>query len=85
MPLELSGGIFFMKTKIDDDDLSRPPIADPVAEIPAETGAPRTAVYDEIRKGHLRTFKIGRKRFATHEAVLEWIRKLEEQTSRGAA
>jgi hypothetical protein len=68
-----------------DDDLSRPPLAYPVAELPAETGVPRTSIYEEIRKGNLATFKVGRKRFATHEAVTDWIRRLEEQTRRGAA
>ena len=68
-----------------DDDLYIPPLSYPVTELPAETGVPRTAIYEEIRKGNLQTFKVGRKRFATHEAVTDWIHRLEEQTRRGAA
>ena len=71
--------------KLNDDDLSRTPLAYPIAELPAVTNVPRTSIYEEIRKLNLKTFKVGRKRFATHEAVIEWMRLLEEQTRRGAA
>ena len=66
-------------------DLCQPPLSYPIAELSGETGIPRTAIYEEIRRGNLRTFKVGRKRFATYESVRDWIRCLEEQTRRGAA
>ena len=69
----------------DTDDLRQPPLSYPVAELPAETGVSRTQIYEEIRKGHLLTFKVGARRYARYEAVMDWLRSLERQTQQGAA
>jgi hypothetical protein len=66
-------------------DLYQPPLSYPVAELPAETGVSRTQIYEEIRKGHLITFKVGARRYARHEAVMDWLRDLEQLTQQGAA
>ena len=69
----------------ENDDLKQPPLSYPVAELPAETGVSRTQIYEEIRKGHLLTFKVGARRYARYEAVMDWLRSLEQQTQQGHA
>ena len=66
-------------------DLKQPPLSYPVAELPSETGVSRSKIYEEIRKGRLLTFKIGGRRFARHEAVINWLTRLEVETNRSAA
>jgi len=61
------------------DDLRQPPLSYPVAELPSETGVSRSRLYEEIRRGNLTTFKLGGRRYARHEAVLEWMTNLEDQ------
>ena len=68
-----------------DNDLRQPPLSYPIAELPAETGLSRSVIYTEIRKGNLTTFKVGAKRYARYEAVIEWLTRLEMKTSQGAA
>lgn len=41
----------------------------------------RAVLYDLINDGMLRTYKIGRRRFCTHDALTECQHKLEEQTA----
>lgn len=64
-----------------NDDLRQPPLSYPVAELPAETGVSRSVIYTEIRKGHLTTFKVGARRYARHDAVMEWMRRLEKDAA----
>lgn len=66
-------------------DLYQPPLSYPIAELPAETGVSRSQIYEEIRKGHLLTFKVGARRYARYEAVIDWMTRLEQQANRGAA
>lgn len=68
-----------------DDDLRQPPLSYPVAELPAETGVSRSLIYEEIRRGNLITFKVGGRRYARHESVIDWMTRLEVQVRRGAA
>ena len=69
----------------DIDDLRQPPLSYPVAELPSETGVSRSQIYEEIRKGHLQTFKVGARRYARYEAVIDWLTRLEFETRGGAA
>ena len=55
----------------------------PLAEIPAVAGESLAVVYDAIRAGHLKTFLVGRRRFARPEAILAWVDFLEAQSERG--
>lgn len=68
-----------------NDDLRQPPLSYPVAELPAETGVSRSKLYEEIRSGHLTTFKVGGRRYARHEAVVDWMTRLEGQARHGPA
>lgn len=67
------------------EDLRQPPLSYPIAELPSETGVSRSLIYEEIRRGNLITFKVGGRRYARHEAVLEWMTHLEDQAKRGVA
>ena len=69
----------------ENDDLRQHPLSYPVAELPSETGVSRSVIYTEIRKGNLTTFKVGAKRYARYEAVVDWMTRLEQQVNRGAA
>jgi len=40
----------------------------------------RQTVYDEINSGRLKTFKIGRRRFVSDDALREYIKDREEET-----
>jgi len=70
---------------LENDDLRRPPISYPVAELPAETGVSRSLIYEEIRRGNLETFKVKGRRYATHQAVIDWIHRLTLQTRKASA
>ena len=69
----------------ENDDLRQPPLSYPIAELPSETGVSRSVIYTEIRKGNLTTFKVGAKRYARYEAVIDWLTRLELKTEQGAA
>lgn len=45
------------------------------------TGIPRTRIYGAIAKNELRTFKHGRRRFISADALREWITTLERQSA----
>ena len=62
-------------------DLRQPPLSYPIAELPGETGVSRTQIYEEIRCGHLVTFKVGARRYARQEAVADWLLLLERLTA----
>jgi len=51
--------------------------------IVAATGESRALVYDAIREGHLRTFLVGRRRFAKPGAVRAWVDFLESESGAG--
>lgn len=48
------------------------------------TGVGRTTIYEAMRRGELRSIKIGKSRRITPEALRQWIAALEERTD-GAA
>ena len=67
------------------DEMRQRPLSYPIAELPAETGVSRSQIYEEIRKGHLQTFKVGARRYARYEAVRDWMARLEQKTGQGTA
>jgi hypothetical protein len=54
-----------------------------VGDIVVASKESRPVVYDAINAGHLRTFVVGRRRFARPEAVREWIDFLERESNAG--
>ena len=59
------------------------PLKIPIAEIPTLTNESLAVVYDAINAGHLRTFLVGRRRFARPDAVQQWVDFLEAQSDAG--
>ena len=55
----------------------------PLAEIPRVAGESLAVVYDAIHAGHLKTFLVGRRRFARPAAIGAWIDFLEAQSNAG--
>jgi len=45
------------------------------------TGLGRNSIYEEINAGRLLSFRVGRRRFVSEQAILNWIadREAEEQ------
>lgn len=43
----------------------------------------RPVVYDAINRGHLRTFVVGRRRFARDEDVRSWLDFLQAESDAG--
>ena len=41
-------------------------------------GISRTALYEEIKSGRLRSIKLGKRRLVSRDALLEYVGKLEE-------
>jgi hypothetical protein len=52
-------------------------------EICTVSGESANVAYDAIKAGHLKTFLVGRRRFARPEAVRAWIDYLEAQSDAG--
>ncbi len=52
-----------------------------IAEVAGESLA---LVDDAIREGHLKTFLVGRRRFARPEAVRAWVDFLEKRSNAGS-
>ncbi len=59
------------------------PLKIPIAAIPALANESLPVIYDAINAGHLRTFLVGRRRFARPDAVQEWVEFLEAQSDAG--
>ena len=47
------------------------------------TGESLAVIYDAINAGHLKTFLVGRRRFARPEAVRAWVDFLQAQSDSG--
>lgn len=52
-------------------------------EIAEATGETAPSIYAAINAGHLRTFLVGRRRFAKPSAVQAWMDYLEKQSNAG--
>lgn len=50
-----------------------------VAEVAKATGLGKTVVYELIRDGELKSFKVGSKRLVKVSRLLEWMDKMEEE------
>ena len=59
------------------------PLKVPVAEVPGVTGESMSVVYDAIKRGHLETFLVGRRRFARPAAIRKWVDFLEAESNAG--
>lgn len=55
----------------------------PLADIPGIAGESLAVVYDAIKAGHLKTFLVGRRRFARPDAIRGWVDFLEAQSNAG--
>lgn len=53
-------------------------------EICRVTGETKPTVHDAIRAGHLKTFLVGRRRFARPADVRAWVDFLQAQSDKGA-
>lgn len=62
-----------------------PPLSHTIEETMAELNSSRATVYKEIRDGRLLSFKIGRRRFVSHEALVGYIRAREREAQGVAA
>jgi len=54
-----------------------------LAQIVAATSESLPVVHDAVRAGHLKTFVVGRRRFARPAAVRAWVDYLEAQSNAG--
>lgn len=52
-------------------------------EVSRLTGESLPVLYSAIAAGDLRTFRVGRRRFARPEAVRDWVAYLEAQSDQG--
>jgi excisionase family DNA binding protein len=52
-----------------------------VEEVIESCGIKRDLVYAEINRGNLRTLKVGRRRLIRKEAIKEWLKTHEENTT----
>ena len=53
------------------------PVGLSIEETIRATGLGRTSIYKEIAEGRLRSFKIGRRRFVSPEALTRWRNEYE--------
>lgn len=56
-----------------------------VTDIVAATGESRSNVCRAFKQGHLKSFVVGRRRFARPAAVRDWIDFLESESNAGRA
>ena len=61
------------------------PIAHTIPGAGKRLNSSRQTVYNEINAGRLRSYKVGRRRFISEEALVEYIRAREAETQEVAA
>lgn len=59
------------------------PLIIPIAGIVELTGQSKPVVHDAVNAGHLKTFLVGRRRFARIESVRAWVDHLEAASNEG--
>lgn len=59
--------------------LEMPRLTYSIGEVMKVLKLSRQVVYNEINAGRLKTYKVGRRRFASAEAVRAWIRQRERE------
>ena len=57
------------------------PVALSIEETCKATGLGRSTIYREINEGRLRSFRAGRRRMFSPEAIREWRNRLEREAS----
>jgi excisionase family DNA binding protein len=57
--------------------MSHDPIAYSIEQVPALIGLPRTTVYEAVRRGDLRTAKVGKRRLIRRTVLERWLEALE--------
>jgi excisionase family DNA binding protein len=55
-----------------------PPVGLSVNEVLTSTGLARATLYREINAGRLTTYKVGRRRVISPQALAAWVAKLEK-------
>jgi excisionase family DNA binding protein len=55
-------------------DLSK--LAFSISEVIVSTSIHRTKIYEQIKLGHLRTLKVGRRTIVPREALMAWLNSL---------
>ena len=56
-----------------------------INDIVQTTGESHSNVCRAIKQGHIRTFVVGRRRFARPQAVRDWVDYLESESDAGRA
>lgn len=59
---------------------SVPKLAYSMKEAGEALGVGHQKIYDIVNDGTLRTYKVGRRRFCSHDAIVEFIRAREAET-----
>lgn len=52
-----------------------------IGEVAELTGLCRQTLYNEINNGALRSFKVGRRRLISPQALHDWVRSREQDTA----
>jgi excisionase family DNA binding protein len=52
-----------------------------IEEITKATGLGRSSIYKEIAAGRLKTYKVGRRRLASPEALKQWAQAAESRAA----
>jgi excisionase family DNA binding protein len=61
------------------------PLALSIPEALDALGISRQTLYDEINAHRLRTYRVGRRRFVSRAALLDWIQEREQEGRRSVA
>ena len=64
--------------------VASPPLAHHVYKAAELAGVSRATLYQEIKSGRLRTFKVGARRLISSDALRDWIRDREVETGQEA-
>jgi excisionase family DNA binding protein len=56
-----------------------PPLINNMATVMARTGLPRSTLWEHLADGTLRSFKVGRRRMVTEDALREFVAWLEKR------
>jgi len=67
--------------KLNEQPREVEPVALSIEETCKATGLGRSTIYREMNEGRLRSFKAGRRRMFSPEAIREWRNRLEHQAA----
>lgn len=60
------------------------PISHTIPQVMAELNLSRATVYVEINAKRLRTYKVGRRRMVSRDALQDWIKAREKESNQAA-